>query len=173
MRRSECVREADVLDALQASAWPDCCGEDLRAHVRRCQSCGELVEIVLPLLDEHRAATTEARVPSSAIVWWRLQMRARQEASRTAMRPIAVIQGLALACVSGLLIAAVGFVSPEFREFAAWLVGLGAAAAQAELPAIPWPTLQLFSPLGVAAALAVTLFIVVTPVALYFVVSDE
>jgi hypothetical protein len=166
------VRETDVLDALQTSAWPDCCGEDLRAHVRGCQSCGELVEIVLPLLDEHRAATTEARVPSSAIVWWRLQMRARQEASRTAMRPITVIQGLALACASGLLIAAVGFVSPEFRHFAAWLVGLGAAAS-VELPAIPWSDLRLFSPLGVAAALAVTLFIVVTPVALYFVVSDE
>ena len=173
MRRRECLREADVLDALQTSAWPDCCSDDVRAHVHACQLCAELVQIVLPLLDEHRAALLDARVPSSAIVWWRAHTRARQDAAKTAMRPITVLQGLSLACAVGLLAAAIGFVSPAFRQSAAWLAGVVPAAAEVEFPSIPWSDVQLLSPLGVAAALAVLLFIVATPVAIYFAVSDE
>lgn len=173
MRRRECPRETDVLDALQTSAWPDCCSEDLRAHIHACQSCAELVQTVLPLLDEYRAALLEAHVPSSGIVWWRAQIRARHDATKAAMRPITVLQGLSLACAVGLLAAAIGFVSPTFRQAAAWVVGTVTAAADLELPSIPWPDVQLLSPLGVAAALALLLFVVAMPLAVYFAVSDE
>lgn len=172
-RRPECLHEGDVLDALQTSAWPDCCGEDLRRHVRGCPSCAELVDIVLPLIGDARAAALGAAVPSSAVMWWRLQMRARREATARAMRPIAAFQGLALACAAGLLVAAVDVVSPAFRAFASWVTSLGTEAVAAGTTSRAWADLQLFSPLGLTIALVAALFVVVTPVAIYLAVSDR
>jgi hypothetical protein len=155
-----------VLEALQTSAWPDCCGVELKGHVETCESCAGLVQVVLPLLDEHRAAAVEARVPTSASMWWRMRLRARREATKTAMRPIAVLQGLALACGTGLLLTAIGLASPAFRRAASWVVGLGASGAQTQ-PAASWVGVALLSPAGIAVALAVTLVFVVVPVAVY------
>lgn len=169
MRNHECAREAELLDALQATAWPDCSPEDLRAHVRECRSCEELAAIVLPLLDEHRAATLQARVPSSGIVWWRAQQRARLEAARTAARPITVVQRLSAACAAGLLAAAVGYVSPTMREALArmgtMLRGL-AEPGSAGLPAIPWAEI-IITPLGAAMAIGLTMALVLAPLAIF------
>jgi hypothetical protein len=153
VRRSECVREADILEALQRSQWPDYCSGELREHVRHCTSCRELVEVATALLDEHHHAVAQAPVPSSGIVWWRAQMRARQEGARAATRPITVVQGLSLACAAGLLAAVAGFVSPEFRGWMSWAVG---AAAALELPAIAQSGSFLTGPGGLPLALYLT-----------------
>ena len=169
----ECPREADVLEALQTSAWPDCCGEDLRVHVASCQVCAGLVEIAAALLDEHRLATVAAAVPSSATAWWRMQLRARREATERAMRPIAVFQGLAVACAAGLLLAVIGFVSPTVRQFGAWLAAMGGTAIGVGGAPPVWANVQWSSPLGLAAAVAAALVLVVTPVAVFLSVRDK
>lgn len=167
MRTSDCPREPDVLEALRTSAWPDCCTADLTAHVSSCRSCADLVAIVAPLLDEHKVATVEAQVPPSAIVWWRAQVRAREEAARVAARPITIVQGLSLSCGAGLLAAAVGFVSPTFRQWVGSAVDLGAAVATIDLRALSWPEVHLLGPLGVAALAGFTMLAVLTPLAIY------
>ena len=43
-------------------------------------------------------------MPTPEIVWWRAQMRARQEAARKAARPILFTQALAIAALIGLLV---------------------------------------------------------------------
>lgn len=177
MRASECVREADVLDALQTSAWPECCGAELRAHVDECASCSELVAIVLPLLDEHRSATLEAAVPSAAVVWWRAQLRARQEAERRVARPIGIAQGVSLACGAGVGAAAIGLVSPTFRQLVAWLADLArrgaASAASAQPVSIDGPQMEVLGVLGVTAILAFTALLVLTPLAIYLSAPDD
>ena len=57
---------------------------------------------------EASAARLEAQPPSSAIVWWRAQMRARQEAARAVERPLTIVHALAIACCAGLLVSVVG-----------------------------------------------------------------
>ena len=168
MRRSECAREAELLDALQTTAWPDCCSADLHAHVGDCRSCAELAAIVLPLLDEQRAATLEARVPSSAIVWWRAQRRARLEAARAAARPITVLQWLSAACAAGLMAAAIGYVSPAVRESLTrtWSMLRGITGPEAvSLTAIPWAEM-LVTPVG-AVAIGLTMALLLAPLAIY------
>ncbi|MEW5982019.1 MAG: hypothetical protein AB1806_06575 [Acidobacteriota bacterium] len=172
MRHPECDREAEVLEALQISAWPDCCADHLRLHVASCRSCTELADIVVRLFDDYRAALRDARVPSSAAVWWRLQMRARQEAARRATRPIAVLQGVALACAAGLLAAAIGLSAPAWRRFAGSLAGWGAGVA-ATIPSMAWGDVQMFSPLGLSVALTAMLLFVAMSVAVYFAVSEK
>jgi hypothetical protein len=106
-------------------------------------------------------------------MWWRLQTRARQEAARQAMRPIAAIQGLALACAAGLLLAAISLTSPAVRRFAVWFAGAGAQVVATGIPAGGWAGVELASPLGISLALSATLLCVITPVAIYFAVSDR
>lgn len=174
MSLNECPREAEVLEALQTSAWPECCAADLRAHVDACLSCADLVAVVLPLIDEHRVAAAHAPVPSSGIVWWRAQTRARQEAAAAAMRPITVVQALSLAMAAGLLAAAASFVSPAFRQSIAWAAGALSVLKAGEGRGVEWPaTLALTTPLGAAVALALTMMAVLTPLALYLARGDE
>lgn len=169
MAAPECQREADLLEALQTSAWPDCCTEDLRRHVDGCPVCRDILVVAWPLLGEQQAAAAEARVPAAATVWWRMQLRARREAERRAMQPISVWQGLALATGVGLVLAAVSFVSPSVQEIAGALsspVPGGGAAAPATLGTF------LLSPFGVLTMTA-ALVLVVVPLAVFLAVRGD
>jgi hypothetical protein len=92
---AECSREQDVIDALTTDQWPDRCDDDLTNHVAACEGCRDLVAVLAPLGEAWTSARADAHVPASGMVWWRAQMRARQEAARAAARPITVVQGIA------------------------------------------------------------------------------
>jgi hypothetical protein len=162
-----CDREIEVLDALQSPRWPAGADDELRTHVASCTDCTELVHLSVALLRDHRALMQEAHVPSSAIVWWRAQVRSRREAAEQVTQPISVIQGLAAACAAGLLVAAAGSYSPAFRRALSWVVSsvasLGGADSQPH-------ALEPFS-IGIQAAIA--LAIIVAPLALYFTLHEE
>ena len=87
-----CEREAEVWRAVEARHWPERCDEELRAHVAGCESCGDLAEVASVLVDEEEIAVRAAHVPSSGLVWWRAQMRVRQDAARTVRRTISALQ---------------------------------------------------------------------------------
>ena len=160
MRNAACAREDELLAALQASRWPDACADSLRTHVESCGSCTQLAELARELLEDHRGLMLAAPVPSSAIVWWRAQMRSRREAAERATRPITVIQGVAVACAAGLLIAAAGFFGPTFRSALGWVEGAAGAVTG-------------FGPLFVGVAAAIGLAVIIAPLALYFTFHEE
>ena len=169
MRKQECAREDELLEALQTSRWPEICETELREHVASCASCADLLAVAAPLLDEHRAAVQAATVPSSAIVWWRAQMRSRREAAETAAQPISVVLGIAVACAVGLLATAVGIFVPTFRKALPWMAERFSAVPTiaSAVPADP-----LASPVGVAAVAAILICLLVAPVVLYVTLRD-
>jgi hypothetical protein len=172
---TECRREQDVLDAIAAGRWPDRCDAELSAHVASCEICADVVAVAQAFREEHEAAWRDARVPPSGRVWWRAEMRARQEAARKAAQPITVVQSIAGACAAGIVAALIGFVSPAVWEalgvgivlsgvkdaFAAGLIQL--AAISTSMPP------QILLSLGIALAAAIVLM----PLALYFVFSEK
>jgi hypothetical protein len=173
VRRTDCPREAELLDALRAGTWPDAVPSDLRNHVQACASCSGLAELVPPLVDDWCASTQDACVPSSSVVWWRLQMRARREAAARAMQPIGAAQKLALAGAAGLLAVSAAALAPAAGRLAAWVGAIGHGAA-ATGRAVPPPTMaQVISPAGIALAMTGALLFVVVPVAIYFALSDR
>lgn len=172
MRNAECPRERELLDSLLTTGL-DGCPDGLRAHAEACASCGALLEVALPLLDEHAALVRDASVPSAAVVWWRLQMRARREATVRALQPIAVVQAITLACAVGVLAAVFGMVWPEAARVAGWLDALRNSAAAAGAASIPSTVAEAVSPGGVSLGLAGALLLVVMPAAIYFAVSDR
>ncbi len=122
---ADCGREEDILDVVATGRWPARCDPDLAAHVKGCAPCRDLVAVVTALSGGQEAAWTEARVPSSTMVWWRAQVKAREEAARSAVRPIAFAQGVAAACavwiVVSLLRMAPGPVSLGWSSAIAYL----------------------------------------------------
>ena len=70
---------------------------------------------------EASAARREAQPPSSAIGWWRSQMRARQEAARAVERPLTIVHTLAIACSVGLLVGIVGIVLAGVKGSFSWI----------------------------------------------------
>lgn len=170
MNRIECTREHELIEALQSSRWPEACDASLNAHVEECPACRELLTVAAPLLDEHRALMQEAAVPSSAIVWWRAQMRSRREAVEQAAQPVSFVQGIVIACAAGLLATALSIFVPTFRKSLSWMVQEAGSWSGVPLPAL---SDALASPMVLAGIAAIGLCALALPVALYFAFAED
>jgi hypothetical protein len=170
--RAECGCEEDVLDAISARRWPDRCESGLRAHVTSCGVCTDLVEVATALLDDRELAWGEAHIPPSGVVWWRAQLRAREDAARAAARPLAFIQGVAASVAVWLVVTIVRAVPAP--DLAAWRAGL-----------LEWIRTAWFATTDVSHLLQVTglvplsvlcllaAWLVLAPVAIYFAGVDD
>jgi hypothetical protein len=168
---TECPFEQEVLDALAARRWAGKCDADLRAHVESCRFCLDLIEAASALLEDHASAWAEARTPPSGIVWWRAQVRAREEAARAAARPLAFIQGVAASAALWLALAVFrALPRPLGPDWQAWLAGLKSSAA-AHAP--DFSTLVSLLPGGALLLVALAVWLLIAPVAIYLAVNDE
>lgn len=166
----ECAREQDVLDTLAAQRWPARCDADLRTHVASCAICADLVAVAAALLDDGEVAWREARTPPSGVVWWRAQLRAREEAARAAARPIAFVQGVAAACALWLMVASLRAVPPGMPDWRGWLGGLTSSAASA----VPDLTqVMAILPGRMVFVLIAAAWLLLAPVAIYLAVHEE
>jgi hypothetical protein len=164
----DCLREEDVLDAVASGRWPDRVAPDLEAHVERCAICADLVVVAGALADEYEVAWREAEPPESQVVWWRAQVRAREQATRAAVRPIAAVQAIALVSTIAVLLAVASAMSTWPQAWANWLE---AFALLADLEAPGLVTVAGFVQRGVVLALAVWLLL--APVGIYLAVTDD
>jgi hypothetical protein len=170
VKAPECPREQELLEALAAGRWPDGAVAELETHAAGCGSCSDLLAVALPLLREQELAERHAHIPSSAVVWWRAQMRARREAVDAATRPIALTQGVAMACAAGL---AAGIATFSETGFRAWLGRGVTALASFDLRSIDLASLQALAPTGTLPLVVLGLLAVVAPMAIYLAVADE
>lgn len=171
MTRFECPREQDVIDAVSSGRWPHQCGAELRDHVAACGICADVAVVAEALQAARDCGWREACVPPSGRVWWRAEMRARHEAARKAAQPITIVQGLAGACAAGLVLAYIEIVwlrlsnLPDLITNIKEFIGAGqlqVASLSASVPQLGW---QL--------AVAIGAWIVLVPIALYLVLSEE
>jgi hypothetical protein len=155
MSRSECPREQEILDALASSRWPDRLGEDLARHVHGCAFCKDLGLVAEALGADFSSAIEQARVPTAGLVWWRAEIRARQDSVRAASRPIALAHYLAVGCAG---VVALGLLM---------LIDFGSLETFSLVNLLPdsLPISLIFGTLGALAILA--------SIALYLVLSDK
>ena len=127
---------------------------DCQCEKPECPECGPLVLLAEQIRREFEHRQQRAQVPTPEIVWWRAQMRAREEAARTAARPIVFTQALAVAALIGLLVSVVGRLT---------------------LPALSWAALpELLNGLPVVAiGIAAVCWFVIAPAVLYFAFSRD
>jgi hypothetical protein len=167
--RIECEREQDVLDALAARRWPARCDTELPVHVAACPVCTDLVEVAGALLDDHDVAYRDARIPSSGVVWWRAQLRARDEDARAAARPIAFIQGVAASVALWLLVTLLRAVpSATVAAWKGWLLGFVPHLS------VPVPNLaDVTAAIPVGVMLVVGAALLLAPLAIYLAVAED
>ena len=150
---NECVREPEVVEAVASGRWADACDAELQTHAAICPICAEVALLAGLLREERSWALQNVRVPSAGLVWWRAELRARQDAARKAERPMSLMQAFAAACAVGVAIALAGGILPSVLALFSF--------------ASPPGSVHL------ALALALAAVLVAAPVALYFVFSDK
>ena len=119
-----------------------------------CPVCGPLMGLAARVRDDFEQATREAPVPSAEILWWRAQVRAREQAARTVVTPIVLAEGLGMAAAVGLLVAFAG------RAALPSLTWLSVGDGSRDLPLLA---------MGIAAGC----WAVVAPLLLYFAFARE
>jgi hypothetical protein len=121
MQPVECEFEAEVLSAVLQSRWPERADPALQAHVADCTICSDVAAVAGVIEDAREEMRAEVVVPDSGRVWWLARVRARQEAAKTAARPITATQMIAGACAVGLLGACFGATSAWFQDALRWM----------------------------------------------------
>jgi hypothetical protein len=129
--------------------------------------------VVEAIAAEAARARTEAAPPSSAIVWWRAQMRARQEAARAADRPITIVHGLAIACCAGIALSLIGTAIAGVRGSSGWLVDVYRSLSTAATPLASIASIDLTSRWVTLPMTAMLISVLVATVAAYFIYVDE
>ena len=164
--KSECAREEDVLDMLAAQRWPGRCDPELMAHIGACTVCNDLLTAASALREDQDEVWRHARVPPSSLVWWRAQARARDEAARAAVRPIAFVQGVSAASAVWLALSLVRAFPIRFRiDWHGWVAILRAGVPDLSTAAHSVPG-------GPSLLIAVAASLLLAPVVLFFIVRE-
>ena len=166
MPRVDCPHEADVLMMVTTGRWPDRAPEELRAHASTCDICADIA-LIAQVIDDDAAMMPAPPLPSAGTVWWRAQLRARQEAAKDVGRPITVAQGVLLAVVGGVAGAVFGATTGWFQRVLSRVWGGVSDAASSATASIHFPSLPaLPSDVSVLADYRTGLIIVGVGVAL-------
>jgi hypothetical protein len=166
VNRFECGWEQEILDAVASRRWPDRCGPELGAHLSTCSSCTDLAEVAAALLHDGHPSGDDARVPDANIVWWRAQLRARQEAARLALVPIGTVQGIALACGVTVAALALWVAWPALTPFVEAIPAFSLSAPTIDAADAGAAASAAFANRGVQTAIAA--WMILAPIALYF-----
>jgi len=149
MKPNTCALEPEVLAAVVQDRL---CGE-LQTHAESCPICGDLAHIASLVRGDFAAAEREANLPTADVVLLRARIRAREEAARTAARPILLTHAVAIAALLGLLVSLAGKFSLSAWT---WLTVSDGSA-------------RFLVPIGIALVSS----LVIAPVALYFAFSRD
>jgi hypothetical protein len=168
MANIECIHEEDVLTAVGTGRWPDRADAELRAHVAQCDVCRDLVAVTAAFHDQD--AADQRVLPDASLIWWRSQIRAREEAARTAARPITVAQALSFASVIGVLGLIVGATSSWMQVGMVW-AGRMLAWLDPRKITVPESVVTLAADHALLIGLA-GVAVLMLPVGLYFAIRD-
>ena len=148
MAKRDCDREFEVLERATAGAV----GEELRAHIASCASCREVFDVAHSIAADRNALMHTGHPPSAGLVWFRANMRAQREATRAAVRAGSFIQITLLIAAVAVGLAFLG-ISIDFHAVGHWI------ASSAQAFAIP--------------LIALAVWLILAPVAVYFAVTDH
>ena len=141
-----CPREAEVLDLVWTNQWPARAERSLVEHVTTCEVCRDLATVAAAVGDLNEVTVAGVKVPDASVVWYRAEVRARQELTRRATRPVAAAQIAAAVVGIGGVFTAWRLGGASLME---WWQGLSAparpqvslwseVAALASAPVWPW-----------------------------------
>lgn len=165
----DCQTEQDLIDAIAAGRWPDRADAALREHVSACPICADVAAVAGLLFDDRDAAWAETQVPPASLVWWRAQVRAREQAARVALRPIALAHAASIVGVAALLLVLFPPASASVRDAVDALM----AADWWSLPAVTLSRLSSAAAGVTLPLLAIAIWVVVAPVVIVYLAIQD
>ena len=154
-----CPHEAEVQAILRQGHWPEACDPEFRKHVQTCRTCSEQL-LVLHAFHSARAQAIEAaRVDHPNLLWWRAQLRRRNEALQRVGRPITTAQIFEL-CIS--ILAAAALLRSQLGKGFNWSSWLPQSSSVSQFDALSfftsvsadWGLLLLLTGLGTVLLLS-------------------
>lgn len=166
----ECPHEQKVVNAVLAGSWPDRCDDALVSHAGACEVCREVAAVSVLLREDLDRSRIEVHVPAAGQVWWRAAVRARLESTQAAARPMTWMHAITAAIVTGAFLAALTAVWPMLPGAITTARGVaGEFLPSSEVAnAIAGGLMQ-----SVVIGLIAAALLVLAPLALYFVFSDD
>lgn len=157
-----CSSEREVADLMHRGYWPDACPDELRAHVASCRSCSDLVLVTQTFQAARKETAQLPSLESAGALWWRAQLRRRNDALERVARPIFGAQIFALVMVALLIAASIAWQGGTLR---AWMQNLPwALHFDALVPAsllqsggLTWIILSIFATVALLSGIVVYL----------------
>lgn len=170
MSAIECPHEQQVVNAVLSGAWPHRCDDSLVAHAAVCETCREVACVSVLLREDIDHARIDVHVPAAGQVWWRAAVRARLESTQAAARPMTWMHAITGAIVFGVFLAVITAVWPQLPKFLAVVRSVNLdVLPSADVTNAITSGLTMSLIVGLAAAA----LLVLAPLALYFVLSDD
>lgn len=170
-----CACERDVLDLVAIGQWPARADHTLRAHVAACATCAEVAAVATAVREwADEGEVSAVKVPDASVVWYRAQVRAREDAARRASRPVLVAQVVAVVAVA----LAVFWMGPSVSlslsmpDVSGWWAALPGLPSLPALPEVSTDSLSRFSWLGWAALAALGAWAIVGSIAYLLTAGD-
>jgi len=113
-----CVHEKELVGLLALGHYPHACTAEQRGHVDNCRSCAELVLVTRAFQTVRAQSAAAANLASPGLLWWRAQLRRRNEAVERVGKPIL---GANIFALSVMLLFAIGFVATQANSGLRWL----------------------------------------------------
>lgn len=123
-----CVHEKELTGLLALGHYPHACPPELRDHVSACRSCSELALVTRAFQTARAQTAAAANLASPGLLWWRAQLRRRNEAVERVGKPILGAYVFALALT--VVVASV-FAVTQARHGLRWLDWLGQSSSAA------------------------------------------
>jgi len=118
-----CPHEAEAKAAVRRGHWPNACEPELRKHVESCDRCSSQLLVSHVFQSARAEAIQVAPINHPGLLWWRAQLRRRNDALQRVGKPIATAQIFAL-CISVLTAAALlGSLLRKGVDWSSWLSG--------------------------------------------------
>lgn len=132
-----CPHEIEIRAIVRSGHWPEACDPELRKHVETCRTCGEQL-LVLHAFHSARAHTMQAaRVDHPNLLWWRAQLRRRNDALQRVSRPITTAQIFAF-CIS--VLAAAALLRSQWQQGLNWSSWLPQSSSTSQFDALSFFT---------------------------------
>ena len=118
MTFGSCVHEKELTALLALGHYPNACPPEIRDHVSTCRSCAELVLVTRAFQTARTQTAAAANLASPGLLWWRAQLRRRNQAVERVGKPIL---GANIFALSVMFLFAIGFLATQATSGLRWL----------------------------------------------------